>query len=70
MVSLSAQDGAGDFLEIILTRTDDQEFVGVSRRREQEAVVSLVDSGRDVAEVLKRLLFAPPSQTPTREQMI
>lgn len=55
-----------DFFEIILTRTDDHEFVAVARFHSPQGVMTHVESGRKVAELWRKLV----EEKPSREAMI
>lgn len=67
MERLDSNDSANDdFFELILTRTDDHEFVAVARFHSPEGVMTNVESGQKIADVWRRLV----AETPARENMI
>lgn len=53
---LDDKQPGGEFFEIILTRVDDHEFVGVARSNTSHGVVMNVESGERLSDVLKQLV--------------
>lgn len=47
--------GEGDVMEVVLTRTDKHEFVGVGRMALEEDEPAVVDSGEKLSEVWRRI---------------
>lgn len=48
-----------NFFEMIVTRTDDHEFVAVARHHVRGETTTTVDSGADLADVWRRLAPEP-----------
>ena len=50
------QQNGKEFFEIILTRTDDHEFVGVVRSNTSHGMVTNVESGERLSDVIRQLV--------------
>lgn len=62
--SPSMEHRPDDFFEIILTRTDDHEFVAVARFASSEGISSTVESGDRIADLWRRLVVDEPERHP------
>lgn len=63
MERLNAEENCDqEFFEIILTRTDDHEFVGVARFCSARGTSTAVESGDRLADVCRRLMEGAPAK--------